>query len=140
MDMRSDLSELKSTGQTDETGAVPLGWPELESQRQVSRQLVRMLGYMMDGYQPAREGTRVEMFILLPEAGQFLHPAHRIPNQMVEVRPRQPVVFRYRDLVWASGILSPIVGLSRDQKAAYTMTAAEVKPASQRDIGRWFHP
>jgi hypothetical protein len=32
MDMRSDLSELKSTGQVDNKGAVPVGWPDLERQ------------------------------------------------------------------------------------------------------------
>ena len=32
---------------------------------------------MMDGYRPSRDGEQVSMFILLPEAGQFLHPAHR---------------------------------------------------------------
>jgi hypothetical protein len=50
------------------------------------------------------------MFILLPEAGQFLHPAHRISNQMVEVRPTHPLAFRYRELVWASGILNRTFG------------------------------
>jgi hypothetical protein len=112
IDMRDDLSELKSSGWMDDKGAVPVGWPELEGRREAAAPLasahwdgqrrVRMIGYMMDGYRATRDGARVGMFILLPEAGQFLHPAHRIPNQMVEVRPRRPVVFRYRDLVWAS--------------------------------------
>jgi hypothetical protein len=147
MDMRSDLSELKSTGQVDEQGAVPLGWPDLEVLRE-SRRRVRMIGYMMDaaprdgyrhGYEPSRDGAQVDMFILLPEAGQFLHPAHRIPNQMVEVRPNHPVVFRYRELVWASGMLNRTIGHG-DEEAAFAMSAAEVSPAAQREIGKWFHP
>jgi len=144
MDMRSDLSELKSTGQVDDKGAVPVAWPDLErphaGPRRVSPQRVRMIGYMMDGYRPSRDGATVDMFVLLPEAGQFLHPAHRIPNQMVEVRPSHPVVFHYRDLVWATGMLNRTLGGERDEKAAYAMSDAEVSPAAERDIGKWFRP
>jgi hypothetical protein len=120
MDMRSDLDELKSSGPTDDKGAVPIGWPELKGRHYLSaaddtalwegRRQVRMIGYMMDGYKPSRDGEQVNMFILLPEAGQFLHPAHRISNQMVEVRPTHPLAFRYRELVWASGILNRTFG------------------------------
>jgi len=149
MDMRIDLSELKSTGLADDQGAVPVGWPDLETPeaRHEGPGPVRMIGYMMDGYQPVHDGALVDMFILLPEAGQFLHPAHRIPNQMVEVRPSHPVVFRYRDLVWATGILDRTFGASRNTAgapgnatAAYAIRAAEVTPAAQRDIGKWFQP
>jgi hypothetical protein len=139
MDMRSDLSELKSAGQADEKGAVPVGWPDLERRHEDAGR-VRMIGYMMDGYQPSPNGATVDMFVLLPEAGQFLHPAHRVPNQMVEVHPSHPVVFHYRDLVWATGILNRTIGSLGDEKAAYAMVAAEVIPASERDIGKWFHP
>ena len=144
MDVRSDLSELKSTGQVDDRGAVPVGWPDLERPHEgvgrVSPQRVRMIGYMMDGYQPSRDGAAVDMFILLPEAGQFLHPAHRIPNQMVEIRPSHPVVFHYRELVWATGILNRTMNSHRGDMAAYAMVAAEVNPATERDIGKWFRP
>jgi hypothetical protein len=150
MDMRSDLDELKSSGQTDDKGAVPIGWPELEGRHDLSfahdpphwegQRRVRMIGYMMDGYKPSRDGGQVCMFILLPEAGQFLHPAHRIPNQMVEVWPTHSVAFRYRELVWASGILNRTIGSPGGKKAAYAMTDAEVRPASERDISKWFHP
>ena len=99
-----------------------------------------MIGYMMDGYQPSREGDLVDLFILLPEAGQFLHPAHRIPNQMVEVRPSHAAVFHYRDLVWATGILNRTIGNAGDDKADWAMMAAEVTPAVERDIGKWFRP
>ena len=139
MDMRSDLSELKSAGQVDDKGVVPVGWPDLARQHERAGR-VRMIGYMMDGYRPSRDGEMVDMFVLLPEAGQLLHPAHRIPNQMVEVHPSHPVVFHYRDLVWATGILNRTMGSSGDEKAAYAMVAAEVTPASERDIGKWFHP
>jgi hypothetical protein len=150
MDMRSDLDELKSSGQTDDQGAMPIGWPELEGRQDLSpvphpanwegQRRVRMIGYMMDGYKPSRDGDQVSMFILLPDAGQFLHPAHRIPNQMVEVWPLHPVAFRYRGLVWAFGTLNRTTARRGDEKPAYAMSDADVMPASERDISKWFHP
>jgi hypothetical protein len=76
----------------------------------------------------------------LPEAGQFLHPPHRISKQMVEVRPSHPVVFHHRDLVWATGLLSRTLSTHGGDRAAYAMIAAEVNPATDWDIGKWFHP
>jgi hypothetical protein len=139
MDIRSGLSELKSTGEMDDKGALPVGWPDLEQPHDAPGR-VRMIGYMMDGYQPSRDGVTVDMFVLLPDAGQFLHPAHRIPNQMVDVHPSHPVVFRYRDLVWVSGTLTRTIGSPEAERAGYALTAAEVNPATERDIGRWFQP
>jgi len=104
IDIRSDLSELKSAG------AETVGWSELASWKEAPGR-VRMIGYMMDGYQPSRDGATVDMFVLLPEAGQLLHAAHRIPNQMVEVRPSRPVIFRYREMVWAVGMLNRTFGV-----------------------------
>ena len=145
MDMRNDLDELKSSGQVDEKGAVPIGWSELDGRSDSAPshwegQRVRMIGYMMDGYKPSRDGELLNMFILLPDAGQFLHPAHRIPDQMVEVRPLHPVAFRFRELIWASGKLNRTTARRGDEKAGYAMSDAEVIPASEREIGKWFHP
>jgi len=150
LDMREDLSELSSSGRMDNWGAVPVGWPELEGRRGPvtsvasvrwdGQRRVRMIGYMMDGYRATRDGAHVDLFILLSEAGQFMHPAHRIPNQMVEVRPRRPVVFQYRELVWASGTLTRTIGSSAGEKAAYAMSDADVDPAKEPDIAKWFHP
>jgi hypothetical protein len=143
-DLHIDLSELKPAKQTDEAGFVPVGWPELEgpvTQGRVSTGArIRMIGYMMDGYRSYPGGTNVDMFILLPEAGQFLHPAHRIPNQMVEVWPRRPVLFRNRQLVWALGRLNRTMGKAGEEKAAWAMGNADVQPAEPRDIPKWFEP
>jgi hypothetical protein len=138
VDMRSDLSELNPAKQVDDEGSIPVGWPELE--RDGAQGRVRMIGYMMDGYQPSSDGAPVDMFILLPEAGQFLHPAHRIPNQMVEVRPPRPVPLRRRELVWAVGTLNRTTGKPGEEKAAWAMGDAEVEAAAERDIGKWFRP
>jgi hypothetical protein len=130
-DMRSDLSEL-TPRQAAAEGVPLVGWKDLVA-RPEGR--VRMLGYMMDGNQPLRDGTPVTMFILMPEAGQFLQPAQRTTGAMVAVRIAngQSVPFRFRSLVWAQGIL-------RKQTAAYAIVEALAQPAGEREIGRWFTP
>jgi hypothetical protein len=138
VDIRTDLSELRTAGHADENAVTPLGWADLEAQGAQGR--VRMIGYMMDGYRPSKDSAAVDMFILLPEAGQFLHPAHRIPNQMVEVWPRHLVHFTNRELVWAIGTLNRTVGRPGDEKAAWAMGDAEVEPAVETDIVKWFLP
>jgi hypothetical protein len=99
-----------------------------------------MIGYMMDGHWSHPGGANVDKILLLPEAGQFLHAAHRIPNQMVEVWPRRPVLFRNRQLVWALGRLNRTVGKAGEEKAAWAMGDAEVQPAEPHDIPKWFEP
>jgi hypothetical protein len=138
VDMRADLSELRAAAQADEKGVTPLGWADLEAQGAPG--WVRMIGYMMDGYRPSKDSAAVDMFILLPEAGQFLHPAHRDPGQMVEVWPRHLVHFTNRELVWAIGILNRTAGRTGDEKAAWAMGDAEVEPAVETDIVKWFQP
>ena len=142
-DIRIDLSELKPTRRVDDTGLVPLGWPALEgdgSQARFHEGRVRMIGYIIDGYRSHPGGANVDMFILLPEAGQFLHPAHLIPNQMVEVWPRRPVLFRNRQLVRAVGRLNRTMGKAGEETAAWAMGDAEVQPAEPSDMRKWFEP
>ena len=137
VDMRSNLSDLKpSKEEVDDEGFVPIGWPELEAQRAQGR--VRMPGYMAEGYRPSAEGTKVDMFILLPEAGHFLRPAHRIPNQMVEIRTEWPVDFKDRQLVRVSGKLDRTFGKPGAEMAAWAIVQADVRPARQQDILKWF--
>ena len=153
IDIRADLSELKPAEQMDDQGAVPVGWPELAGQQPLTTvsaahrdgaRRVRMIGYMMDIWGPPHEGASMDAFVLLPEAGQLLHPAHRIPNQMVEVWPGHPAVFHYRELVWVSGILNRTVGSTGgspgNERAAYALSNADVTPASPHDIAKWFRP
>ena len=139
LDMRTDLSELKAAGAADDKGILSVGWPDLREGRGINKR-VRMIGYMMDDFKPISDGARADTFVLLPEAGQFLHPAHRIPNQMVVVWTSYPVAFKRRELVWATGNLNPTLRRSGENQAAYAMIFAEVTPAAERDIGKWFHP
>ena len=103
-----------------------------------------MLGYMLDGFgngmKPTRDGVPVEMFVLTPDAGQLLHPAHRLPDQMVEIWPNRPTQFRFRSLTWVTGLLARTRARRQGDKALYAMTGAEVHPAVQSDITLWFKP
>jgi hypothetical protein len=149
-DMRTDLSDLKPVQSwADQTTAL-VGWGDLEipdgqsvsleQTRCQPQRRVRMLGYMMDGYPPSRDGAPVEKFVLFPEAGHILHPAHRIPDQMLEIRLVHPAPFRFRSLVWVSGTLVRTANLPKSESALYAMTDAEFQPAAESDITRWFTP
>lgn len=143
-DIRTDLSELRPAKGPGDPSGMLIGWPDLEeyARHPVGEPdaRVRMLGYMMDGYQTYPDGAQLQMFILMPEAGQFLHPAHRVPNEMVEVWLGQPVPFKFRALVWVSGILQRTGNSPRDEKASWAMRDAETERAEQREITRWFAP
>jgi hypothetical protein len=140
-DLRSDLSQLKPVPRVDNAGAIPVGWAGLEGQHVGGK--VRMIGYMMgyviDGYDRSPEGTFVDTFILLPQAGQLLRPAHRIPAQMVEVQPCHPIPFHGRALVWVIGALHRTAGHNA-QRAAWVISDARVEAAKQREIVDWFWP
>ena len=139
-DMRSDLSDLKPARALADEATALIGWPDLEHLHWNSPPRARMLGYMMDGYTPTPDGSQVEMFILMPEAGHFLHPAHRVPDEMVEIWLTRPQPFTYRRLVWVSGVLSRTPAPRQSGKASYVMQEAQVEPALQSDITRWFKP
>jgi hypothetical protein len=74
---------------------------------------VQALGYMMDGDRSIRKDQWVQDFVLLPEAGNLMHPAHRIRDQMIAVHlePDTRIQFSPRALVWAWGNLQAAGGL-----------------------------
>jgi hypothetical protein len=149
-DMRSDLSDLKPIqSMVDQTTAL-VGWGDLEipegksisveQTRWQPGRRVRMLGYMMEGEPPSQDGAPATVFVLFPEAGHILHPAHHIPDQMVDVRLTHPAPFKFRSLVWVTGTLARTANRPKSEKAMYAMTDAGVKPAADSDITRWFKP
>jgi hypothetical protein len=66
---------------------------------------IQALGYMLEGNRPLHTGDSIRDFVLLPEAGNILHPAHRIPNQLIAVHLREggEIQFSPRSLVWVWG-------------------------------------
>lgn len=142
IDMRSDLSGLKARQAIDADGVRTVGWSDLKSLAPGQSLLARMMGYMMDSYKPVPDDTPVETFILMPEAGHLLHPAHREAGEMVEVwMPLDtPIRFTDRRLVWVSGMLRRKQGKPEEGIAAYTMSNAVVRLAAERQIRDWFVP
>jgi len=143
VDMRSDLSGIRArlAGMTD--GSTIVGWGDLEHDPDRFRMAAgrsRMLGYMMDGYAPVPDGRFVDSFVLMPEAGQLLHPAHRVPDEMVEVRlaPGHSVPYADRSLIWATGSLQRVTGIGPAGAAAWMLSDASVQRAEPRDALRWF--
>jgi hypothetical protein len=142
-DMRTDLSDLKPVARAQAL----VGWADLDPRdgnpaqtRWPPHTLVKMLGYMMDGYSPSADGSEVRMFVLMPEAGHFLHPAHRIPEEMVEVWLNRPAWFKYRRLVWVSGVPERNSSISKSDKALFAMHEALITPAADPEIAQWFTP
>lgn len=101
---------------------------------------IRMLGYMMDNEPAIPDGKLVSNFVLVPEAGALLHPAHRIPEEMIDIRLRagEPIRFRSRRLVWAEGQLSSCYVADRSSEPLYCLTDAAVTDADPGDINRYF--
>ena len=101
---------------------------------------VQALGYMMEGEHPVRQGDRVEEFVLLPEAGSLLHPAHRFGDQMIVVHLNSdgPVEFSPRTLVWVSGILGVSPGNPAGGRPLYDLEHARVSIANETEIRTYF--
>lgn len=61
----------------------------------------RVVGYMMSGPKPIADGQPIAHFVLLPDAGSVLHPAHRFGDQMIDVimRPGDSVRFSEGSMV-----------------------------------------
>jgi hypothetical protein len=136
-DTRPDLSDLRSPEHSAGNDPALLGWAGLAHLTRDGAQ-VKMLGYMMDGYQFVNDGSPAAMFILLPNAGHFLHPAHRDPDEMVEVWPHSgKAVFKDRQLVWVTGRMIRLKRNPRGDQALYALRDAFVVPAAYDDIAKW---
>lgn len=101
---------------------------------------VQALGYMFDGERPTSKGEWVREFILLPEAGNLVHPAHRIRDQMiaVHVEDGKGIQFSPGALTWVWGSFGVSSEPSVRSKPLYTLERARAKPADRADIQRYF--
>ena len=95
---------------------------------------------MIDGQRPLPDGTSVSNVVLVPDAGTLLHPAHRIPEEMIDIRLRAGGViqFKSRQLVWAEGMLNSCYVSDRGAEPLYCLTDAAVLGAESSDINRFF--
>jgi hypothetical protein len=141
----SDLVPLKA----EVEGYTLLGWPDLIEKEPgtPSRSAgvregapVRILGYMMDSDSRNDLDEMVCDFILLPDAGHLLHPAHRFGDQMIAVhlQPSDCVTFTPRSLVWAFGNLRIVKGNPIGPVPLYHLDEASANAAPREDIRRFF--
>jgi len=145
-----DLSELSPLqAQTPEYAV--LGWSSLlrgHSSTLNARPTIfpgasiQALGYMMDGARPIRAGQPTNSFVLLPDAGQLLHPAHRFGDQMIAVQLRDgdTIKFSPRALVWVWGTLQSSPGDPVGNEPLYALRDARAIPALRADIDKYFRP
>ena len=125
-----------------------LNWPDLERRPHALHEAssafagarVQALGYMMEDDRSMRAGEPVQDFILLPEAGNLLHPAQRFGDQMIAVHlpPGNPVQFTPRSLVWVGGTLRASSGDPAGSRPLYHLEQAQVALASKTDIRTYF--
>jgi hypothetical protein len=95
---------------------------------------------MMNGSRPVRDGQFIACFVLLPDAGSPVHPAHRFGDQMIEVRLRAGDTVRFSEgnLVWVSGSWRTLSGDPSGPTPLYGLGNAQVKPADKSDISKYF--
>ena len=102
---------------------------------------VQALGYMVasDGGLGG-EVTLVHEFILMPEAGNWMHPAHRYGDQMIAIHLQENARVRFspRALVWVWGSLQSLPGDPGGTKPVYVLEQARANAADKAEIGRCF--
>lgn len=101
---------------------------------------VQALGYMMKSDRSTRNDQWVQDFLLLPEAGNLLHPAHRIRDQMISVHLEDGtrIQFAPRALVWVWGTFRASAGLGAGSEALYVIERARTRPTDRADIQKYF--
>ena len=143
-----DLSDLTPISQRAGNYRV-LNWPALLQDQAhglntgtliASGEEVQVLGYMLGSDRSTNKDQWVQDFVLLPEAGNLMHPAHRIRDQMIAVHLEEGtrIQFSPRALVWVWGNLQASAGLGSRSEALYVIERARTKPADRADIQRYF--
>ena len=95
---------------------------------------------MMDGAQPIAVGRPTKGFLLLPDAGNLLHPAHRFGDQMIAVHLRESdtIKFSPKALVWVWGTLQSSPGDPAGGEPLYALDNARTELAPKADIRKYF--
>ena len=144
------LLAIVSTTEADLSGLTPilrapdgyalLNWFALRQGRISSEASAQVLGYMVESDRPRHTGEWVRDFVLLPDAGNLLHPAHRIPDQMIAVRLREgeQIQFSPRSLVWVWGTFRALAADPAGNQPLYHLDEARVKRADKSDVAKYF--
>jgi hypothetical protein len=101
---------------------------------------IQALGYMMDGAQSIRAGQLTKSFVLLPDAGNIMHAAHRFGDQTIAVRlrDRDTIKFSPKALVWVWGTLQSSPGDPTGSEPLYALGNARAELAPKADIDKYF--
>lgn len=145
---RPDLSDLVPIKNSAE-GYVVLNWSTLlrdhphaldAGSSLFNGASVQALGYMVESDRVNGEGEWVRDFVLLPEAGNLLHPAHRFGDQMITVHLASDARVRFsrRALVWVWGTFRATAGDPAGSKPLYAIERARVQPADRGEILKYF--
>jgi hypothetical protein len=134
-----DLSDLTPVRQPP-GHYVLLNWFDLRQGQFSATTSVQALGYMLETDQSLHTGDWVQDFVLLPEAGNLLHPAHRIPDQMIAVRLHEGerIQFAPRNLVWVWGTFRASPGDPAGLLPLYLLDQARAKRADKSEIAKYF--
>jgi hypothetical protein len=134
-----DLSDLKPILQPSSQYML-LDWFALRQGRFSVEGSVQALGYMVESGRSLHTGDWVRDFVLLPEAGNLLHPAHRIPDQMtaVHLREGEQIQFSPRSLVWVWGTFRASSGDPAGSQPLYLLDQARTQFADKSDISKYF--
>lgn len=114
--------------------------PALHSEPLISGTQTRALGFMMETDHVIHDGEWVRDFVLLPDAGNALHPAHRFGDQMIAVHMRENLAVQFfaRNLVWAWGTFRACARDPGGSKPLYGLEDARIEPASVNEIANYF--
>ena len=147
----TDLSDLTPRHAQDNNHQFILDWPSLKRDHPHSLvagresvtfngAAVRALGYMAEADRRFARGERVRDFILLPDCGNLLHPAHRFGDQMIAVHLREADAFSFSPmaLVWVSGTLQISSGDPGGSRPLYSLDQARSQVADKDDIHKYF--
>jgi len=145
---RPDLSDLVPIGNSIGNHSV-LNWSNLLRDHPHSLDAgsplftgepVQALGYMVESDRASSEGEWVQDFVLLPEAGNMLHPAHRFGDQMIAVHLERDARVRFssKALVWVRGTFRASAGDAVGAKPLYALERAHVQRANKDEIRKYF--
>lgn len=134
-----DLSDLTPIRQTQGQYEL-LNWFSLRHGRFSARTSVQALGYMVESGRSPHVADLVRNFILLPEAGNILHPAHRIPDEMIAVQLRggEQIQFSPRRLVWVWGTFRVSPGDPAGIQPLYHLDNARATFADKSEIPKYY--
>jgi hypothetical protein len=138
--MRPDLGNTRFFHTAVETEPMTIDWPTLYRLNEkdptveyiralLPAATVRIPGYMIAFEEIPDKNSEVTQFLLVPDPGNWLHPPHLDPGDVIFVRLKGGAKARLlaRKAVWVRGTLSLSPVKRGEIEAAYPMWASDVQ-------------